>query len=81
MLKIVNPLAISSNALMNLLETFPDNAKVFGCAEGLIVMTSDAEEKLVILNAPLCVPDQNPLSESVGSTSRRGIRLVSNADE
>jgi hypothetical protein len=44
-------------------------------------MTSDAEGKLVILNAPLCVPDQNPRSESVGSTSRKGIRLVSNADE
>jgi hypothetical protein len=72
---------ISGSALRNLLTTFPDNAQVFGFAEGLIVMTPAAPGKLVILNAPLCVPDQNPLSEFVGSTARKGIRLVSNADD
>jgi hypothetical protein len=74
-------MAISGSALRNLLTTFPDNAKVLGFADGLIVMTPDAEGKLVILNAPLCVLDQNQLSESVGSTARKGIRLVGKTDD
>ena len=51
-------MAISSNALRNLLTTFPDNARVLGFAEGPIVMTPDATGKVVILNEPLCVADQ-----------------------
>jgi hypothetical protein len=72
---------ISSSALRNLLTTFPDNARVLGFAEGLTVMTPDATGKVVILNEPLCVPDQNQLSESVGSTARKGIRLVGKTDD
>jgi hypothetical protein len=44
-------------------------------------MTPDATGKVVILNEPLCVPDQNQLSESVGSTARKGIRLVGKTDD
>jgi hypothetical protein len=74
-------MAISNSALRNLLTTFPDNARVLGFAEGLLVMNPDAAGKLVILNTPLCVPDQNPLAESVGSTARKGIRLVGKTDD
>ena len=72
---------ISGSALRNLLTTFPDNARVLGFADGLIVMTPDATGKVVILNAPLCVAEQNSLSESVGSTARKGIRLASKTDD
>jgi hypothetical protein len=74
-------MAISGSALRNLLTTFPDNARVLGFAEGLIVMTPDAPGKVVILNEPLCAPDQNQPSESVGSTARKGIRLVGKTDD
>jgi len=59
-------MAISGSALRNLLTMFPNNAKVLGFVEGLIAMTPDATGNVVILNEPLCVLDQNPLSESVG---------------
>jgi hypothetical protein len=74
-------MAISSSALRNLLTTFPDNARVLGFAEGLIVMTPDASGKVVVLNEPLCVLDQNQPSASVGSAARKGIRLVGNTDD
>jgi hypothetical protein len=64
-------MAISGSALRNLLKTFPDNAKVLGFAEGLIVMTSDTEGKLVILNAPLCVPDQDQIRVCRPNRSQR----------
>jgi hypothetical protein len=45
-----------------------------------LIGNGNATGKVVILNEPLRVLDQNPLSESVGSTARKGIRLVGKTD-
>ena|ERR1022692_3030565 len=59
-LRLVHPMTIRTNSLIELLKTFPGDATVRGFDEGLTVMNGDGAGRVVILNDTLHVSATYP---------------------